>query len=221
MDDNAAGAERLHGMLTRAGVSDDEIKAGVQLTQAGLHKAAAALGVAPDDVPSLINAIRSKMDQNERRLDDDYAAAVASDSDRFSYEADYLKNVTVRDSRTGKTAFLRGAAASDLMRKLDSQPGNEQQVLAAYAPLMEARKLREKREAGGFDDEIAGNGGSYNMPWKIAGQHGFMTVSFALQNGKPVLDVVMVRDSEGNEVDPPDAWHHDLMQQARDFIGHE
>ena len=200
--------DRLQRMFANAGVSDDEIKAGVELSPTGTQKAAARLGISPTEVTMLIASLMSRMQKESERLDDSYFRM--SESERFSCERDYLNNVTVRDAVSGKEAYLQGSEAAKLLAQLKSNPASEQQVLGGLEHLM---------EDFGFNSEINDGSGSYNMQWKHDGQTGFATVLFSKNNGKPHLELGSVRDSSGEDVDVDGEMHQSLLKQAQDVIG--
>lgn len=53
--------EILHSLLSKAGVSDEQIKDGIELKDAGYDKVAAALGIAADDVQPLIDTLKKRL----------------------------------------------------------------------------------------------------------------------------------------------------------------
>src|SRR5574343_795277 len=75
--DDLGVLDRLHSILMKADVSDDEIVDGIQLTDAGKQKGAAALCIAGSEVELMINSLSAKM-SNERGSQDS--------NDRFSAE---------------------------------------------------------------------------------------------------------------------------------------
>lgn len=69
--------EVLHQMLTRAGISDQQIRGGVTLTDAGKAKVAGQLGIGPDDVDAYINSLVQDLrdkdaDDEEQELSEQY-----------------------------------------------------------------------------------------------------------------------------------------------------
>jgi hypothetical protein len=56
-EEASSDLDKLHDMLTRIGITDDEIKGGLSLTQKGYHKVAAALGTTVESVQSLVNSL--------------------------------------------------------------------------------------------------------------------------------------------------------------------
>lgn len=221
--DQTPSLDRLQNMLNDAGVSDDEIKAGVKLTQNGLQKAAAALAISPDEVPILIASLMTRLRRVDDHLEERYEAFIRdqnrynriNEQDRFSTERDYLNNVTVRDNHSGKEVFLQGSDADKLISRLRKNPSKEQEILAGYGHLMESTY-------DNFDDEIESDGGgSYNFPWEYQGEHGLATVLFSEKKGKPDFDLNSVRDEDGEEITVDNDMRDDLTRQAKDFIGKE
>ena len=136
------------------------------------------------------------------------------DEARYSYEPDALGSITVRDSATGRSSFVQGAAASRLLSQLKNQGGNQDALLA---PLVEAL---DEAPGQDFDDEIKADAGTYNFLWKIGSQHGSGTVMFHADGG-PHLKLTDVRNSNGDEIDADPTMRHELLRQASDFLGRE
>ena len=140
--------DRLHAMLTKVGITDESFVGGAQLTQTGYQKVARALRVGPDEVEILLRALRTRLSDGQSRfatLEAEFAEAVdpivqftkPGNADRFTYEVDYLKNVTVHDTQTGKKAFLRGSEASAVLNRI-SMGGDQQAILSRFAHMMES-----------------------------------------------------------------------------------
>ena len=134
---------------------------------------------------------------------------------RYSYEPDALGSITVRDSVTGKTKFVQGAAAAQLRDDLKRQP-NHDMVLA---PLMEALDDTPGGESN-FMQEIAAQSGTYNFMWHVNGQHGTGTAMFNAAK-TPNLRLMDVRDADGESVPMDARMQHQILAQAHDFIGKE
>lgn len=227
LDEFAGGSQidRLHQMLTNAGVSDQQIKGGVQLTHDGKMKVAARLGIAPQDVEMYLNVITQRLRDadatSEETLTEQYYHALEEDEPeagqpnspfddepRYSVEPDALGSITVRDAETGRSSFIQGSEASRVRQALKVSPDKQ----AVLAPLVEAVD-----SADDFWSEIKANSGTYNFVWKLHDQHGTGTVQFSTK-GQPKLKLVDVRDSEGNPMRADPTMHGALMQQAREFI---
>lgn len=152
-------------------------------------------------------------------------------NDRYSAEIDGLGSITLRDSVTSETKFLQGESATELAKQMEPFHGKPQlndrlQEVLRTAFLNEASALdgfflKEFREDKSFENEIASDSGTYNMPWKLDHQTGTMTIFYTLENDKPELKIQSVRDEDGNEIEVDDVKHDELMIQAKDFIGNE
>lgn len=125
-DDNV---QRLMDMLTQIGVSETHLAAGVKLKPEAMQRVAAALGCAPTDVPILLRSISSKLRSDDARRP---MPVESRGGDVYSYEADVLGNITVRNRDSGKEVFLRGTKASQLLSRIE-HGDDEQAVLAHYA----------------------------------------------------------------------------------------
>lgn len=136
--------DQLQAMLAKAGASDQAIARGNVLRESAYPKVARKLGVEPNEVGALLNALRSRILEGES-LDAEIVEALGdaarAPQKRFSFEKDYLDNVVVRDNQSGKACFLRGGAASAILNRL-AAGGDEQAILAAYANQMESVKGR-------------------------------------------------------------------------------
>ena len=96
---------KLHRILQNANVRDAEIIGGVRLSAAGYAKLARILSVDDAEVNRLLLLLsRSLAESDPESLNE--AAMV-----RFAYEADFLHNVTLRDSQTGDETYLGGSDA--------------------------------------------------------------------------------------------------------------
>lgn len=112
--------DRLHDMLRSADVGDDEIAGGVQLTPKGTQKVAAGLGIAASEVEMMLNSLAANL-RREREI--------SEGPERFSYEGDYLDNVSVRDNATGDEKFVRGSKGAKLTAKLNKSKHHDQDIL--------------------------------------------------------------------------------------------
>jgi hypothetical protein len=212
---------RLHTELNKV-VSDEEIKAGLSLSQNGLHKLAGMLGVGPQDVHVLLSSLTQNLRDDDAAMEEDYHAYMEAAADQqapfaddpddadLSLEQDALGSDTVRSATTGKSKFVQGSTAAELEKKL-AQPGADRQNVL--------RTMMAEAEEESFDGEIQADTGSYNFPWKLAGRHGFATAFFRRDSAVPELKITSVSDAEGNEIDLPQEQRHALTQQALAFIG--
>jgi hypothetical protein len=237
-----ATIDRLHQMLNAIPITDQQIKGGVTLSQAGMAKAAARLGIGPDDVKMYINVLVQQLrdaendDQEDQLLAEEYYNAVNTIDEcddkeldecddegkverpfevkeaRYSYEPDALGSITIRDATTGKSKFIQGVAASKLRADLQGN-SNHDVVLGA---LMEAL---DDAPTNSFMKEIDAQSGTYNFMWKANGQHGTGTAMFNAD--KPNLRLMDVRDAEGESVIMDAQMRQLILAQARNFIGKE
>lgn len=242
--------DRLHRMLNKIGISDQQIRGDVQLANSGKEKIAGRFGVSPDTVDVYLHTLSQQLrDEDEDTIeqslaersynavnvideddgdgddnDEDEDDAIDEEAgqskrpfaeDRYSYEPDALGSVTVRDATTGRSTFVQGARASQLLAQLKAQRGNEDAILA---PLVEA--LDDTASEGSFWGEIKADAGSYNFQWEINDQHGTGTVMFQA-HGKPKMQLIGIRDMYGSEVEAGPAMQRQLQQQALAFIGKE
>lgn len=135
----------LRSMLTKAGVSEDEIANGFHLSEKGARKVADRLGIPLEDVELLTASLTTEV-RNERSrrntIVTEYQNAVGG---RFSYEPDYLNNITIHDTKTGKSVFLRGSDAVSFLTKLKGGE-DEQKIMASYVSLNEAGLTHAEQE---------------------------------------------------------------------------
>ena len=207
-----------------AEIDDDEILAGVRLSPRGYQKIAARLGLAASEVPMLIQSLATEIRRNNQRLQEDDLGvsepASSGGKPRFSYETDFLDNITIRDSVTGKETFLRGSNAMAALDRLDGGE-DEQAVLASYASIMEDSDGHDAAGDGGsYEKEIAADGGTYNFPWSAGSRSGTATARFSDKDGEFSVKVIHVRDEGGKTIDDPNLTSR-LEQTAWDFIGDE
>lgn len=243
--DDHTQVDIIHQELNGIGMTDLEIRQGVELNQSGKQKLAAKLGCSPDEVHELIGRLIQDLrdadsEQDDALLSDYYSFMGESEkkpakeakkgkkrpfdqgvmSERISYEADFLGNYTVRDSETGEEKFVQGTEASELADKLkhDADPNNQQENIREFAEPMNSEEPKTS-----FADEINASAGTYNFPWDYQGEHGLATVFYRTDLDTPHLKLKSVRDLDGLEfiadVDPE--MHDDLLRQAQDFIGDE
>jgi 8-oxo-dGTP pyrophosphatase MutT (NUDIX family) len=124
--------DRLRKMVRSAGLSDAHIDGGATLSQAGTHKAAAALGVDPSEMTLLMSALRQRI-RDERRQYDTMNEDMGAPMPRYAFEKDAMGNVTVRDTASGDERFVSGTQASALLNRLSGSPQEQRQkVLAAF-----------------------------------------------------------------------------------------
>lgn len=222
-ENDAADMDKIHQMLTQAGITDQEIIQGITISQNGKNKIAGQLGISPSEVDLLIATLEQKLSDTDATdtdaLIDDYYRGMYEGvnspwklkysfkkiSERLSYEKDSMGNVTVRDSKTGREKFIRGSKAIELLNKNDNI--NEE--------LEDGDTVISNR----YRKEIESNSGTYNFPWIYDGEHGLATASFGGDATEPYLEVVSVRNYDGDEIDFSNpAMREDILEQAKEYI---
>lgn len=186
MDFSPEKIAELHKMLNGINITDDYISRGVHLTTKGAEKVAKRFGIQTSEVPAMIRAVSDWVKK-------DISEDASSDDERFSYEADYMGNLTLRDQQSGDDRFLQGDEAFDLASELTEHPDQEQTLIAPYfddAPLNE--------EVSDDTPITTSDSGTFNFPYKGK----FATARFGLDaNKKFQLKVISLRDSEDNAED--------------------
>lgn len=217
--EGASSVERLHIMLNKAGVGDEEIKAHVTLTQLGLNKVSARLGIGPDDVEALLGSLEQSLKDADAEMVENYQGFMAEADDNtdgpfpntYTIEPDALGSQTVRSAKTGKTRFLQGSAATALTTKLD-QPGVDQQSI------LRGQMMEAEAQPGSFKQQISAEAGSYNFPWNLHGKNGFATAFYRTDTAEPELTLSGLRDNDGKDVEMSDVDQNSLKDQALRFI---
>ncbi|RYD67752.1 MAG: hypothetical protein EOP83_02205 [Verrucomicrobiaceae bacterium] len=208
---------RLHRMISKV-ISNEDLIGGVRLSQSGCEKAARKLGITPNEVNSLLRSLVARL--NEDQVVETEMSEALSSNERFSFERDLMKNVTVRDNQTGKSAFLRGSEAAALLNKLQAG-ANEQSVLGAYAHLMEGRKVIDEDEDS-FHNEIHSSHGAYNFNWKVGDQRGHATARFKGRGPQMNISLISIRDDDGEEMENiSEQLKQAIHERAVAFIGQE
>lgn len=221
----------LHSQLHKAGVTDDMIKRGAGLTKRGFEKMAALLGLSSEDVNGLLVTLRKKLTAQT-------GATLLGEtkSPRYTWEHDGIGSVTIRDGKTGEEHFFGGSAGFSILTKIEGLiPGSpdEQVFLASHIDqLVESRDRGDgieyepedqwhidatRQRENGFMDEIKSNVGSFNFPWKLEGKHGTGTARFKGSGKEMNVEVVNIRDENGEEIRDVDLKSK-LKKQAIDFI---
>lgn len=207
--------DRLRTILNKR-LTDDQIIGGVRLSDSGMQKVAAVLGVAASDIPTLFNSLKTKI---RRENADHETKALAEDGERFAIEPDLMGNVTIRDTVSGHEVVLRGAEAAEARAEYKRHGAA---ALRHFIPVTES-VLREFQQPDdqSFDEEIAAtaHGGTFNFPWRADGQHGFGTARFD-RTGQ-VTRILYVSDGRGEEMQPTPEMLAKIKQAAQNFIGRE
>lgn len=112
----------LHHMLSNIDISDDDLRSGVRLSENGFAKVGRKLGISKQQAEALFSALVQSLRHTVNE----------SIKGRYSYEKDFLGNITLRDAETNKSVFLRGNSATSLLNALNGG-GDEQEIMAQYA----------------------------------------------------------------------------------------
>jgi hypothetical protein len=209
--EDISSVERLHIMLNKAGVGDEEIKDHVTLSELGRQKVAARLGVGPQDVEALLGSLEQSLKDADAEMVENYHGVMAESDDTYTIESDALGSQTIRSGKTGKTRFVQGSAATALAAKL-AQPGVDQQTI------LRSQMMEAEGKPGWFKQQIAADSGSYNFPWTLHGKTGFGTAFYRTDRAKPELSLTGLRDADGKDIEMSDADQNALKTQAMRFI---
>lgn len=206
--------DHLNSILNKAGIEDHEIIGGIELTHVGYQRLALRMGVDLKSLQLMINSLMEKL-RKEAHMNETYSQLLDEDDENFSYEKDWLGNVTVRNNETGDEVFLRGSEAAEMLKTLKSGIADEQEILAQY---METNPITESDdlEDDSYEDELETTRGTYNFPWKTKTAHGTGTASYS---GKDNIKLVSIRDEEGDEIEATPELEAELKMQAVAFIG--
>jgi hypothetical protein len=216
--------DRLNTIMNKGGIDDHSIMQGIELRHVGYQKLARIMGVTVKEISQMINELIVKLRADQKLMAEEYDSLLDEDTDdKFTYEKDFLGNMTLRDSETGDEVYLQGTTAAELSRALsgDLDHADKQELLAHYMDNSHAEGITEEDEPQekSYEPEIDGGRGTYNFPWKLKNLHGTATVEYSASGGKPVIDLVSVRDASGDEMDTNPAFEAALKQQAVAFIG--
>ncbi|CAM6054458.1 unnamed protein product [Sphagnum tenellum] len=240
-DPKSGIVDRLQRILQKAGISDDEMRQGIDLTPAGMQKVAARLGMAAHEVPMLLGSLSTRLRDDEKHSEEAYESVYESlmneDDSRFGYEKDGMGNVTVRDGQTGKEVYLQGSQATDLLKTLSQSPEDEQAILGDLVPLMEAayRKSVSHKKKGkkvieqakpeppepDYLDEMKQSHGTFNFMWRSKGQHGSATARYAFDGHEMHVKILSARDQQGEVIHLDPSMKAELEKIGHDFIANE
>lgn len=163
----------LRNMLHSVNVTDDHIRRGVRLTPRGMKKAAKLLGITENEVSDMLIALRSLEEAN----------------DLYAYEADYMGNITIRDTQAGDEHYFIGDEATSLLKRLKANPAKKDEILAPY---FDRKVLNET-----VTKKIVDLKGTFNFP----NRGRFVVVSFGTdQSGEFALEVAAVTNQNGEEI---------------------
>ncbi len=193
---------KLHRILQNANVRDAEIIGGVRLSAAGYAKLARMIGADDAEVNRLLLLLsRSLAESDPDSLNE--AAMV-----RFAYEADFLHNVTLRDSQTGDETYLGG---SDAVSFLDEIHGHQtetrqaQEVIGKWLNHKKPKSAYSLNESAGarrpanFASEIKNETGSFNFPWRAKGKSGTATAAYSGDDDRFRIKIVEAMNFIGDE----------------------
>lgn len=204
---------KMNAMLNKAGFDDAEIARGLRLKRTGMQKLAVRLGVTEHEASQMLDQLINRLRDDEERVAESYRSIV--EGSRYGYERDRLGNVTVRDSHSGKEIFLRGATAAELLKAV--KLGDEQEILAGYLTETVTENVGEEDDS--YADEIKADRGSYNFPWTYERQQGTGTAEYSGRGDTFKIQLVSVRDAQGEEIEAEGPMKSALTNQAFKFIG--
>lgn len=221
--------QQIQEILNRAKISDDEIRGGIKLTDGGCQKIAARLGITADQVKTLINTLVEKLrdEHNADMVATEDEHSTSAHGPRYAYEADFMGNLTIRDSAGGEEHYVSGSEAAHLIKSLNAtRPDSreEQMILQRACADAAASSLQEDAEEqtdDGFLDELRNDAGSYNFPWRADHLYGTATAAYRANEKKFDLQIISIRDPRGEEIDADEDLKQDVAKQARAFIGKE
>ena len=209
--------DRLNTILNNAGIKDEDIVAGARFSRSGYQKIAGKMKLRdPKEAETMLNMLVSKLRKEQRRVEESYRGMLGEDDRRFSYEKDWLQNVTIRDAESGEEVSVEGAEGAQLLSRLEEHPEEEQQILANYMIQRPLRESEDLDEDDSYDDEIKAKSGSYNFPWQGFGGRGIATAFYT--GDKLKVKIVSVRNENDEEVPIDDEHRAMLTKQALDFI---
>ena len=207
--------DHLNSVLNKAEIEDHEIIGGIELTHVGYQRLALRMGVDLETLQLMINALMEKL-RKEKHMTETYSQLLDEADENFSYEKDWLGNVTVRNNETGDEVFLRGSEAAEMITTLKSGLADEQEILSQY---MESHTITESddlEDEDSYEDELETTRGTYNFPWKTKTDHGTGTASYSGNNN---IKIISVRNDDGDEIKTTPELEAELKMQAVAFIG--
>lgn len=186
--------EELRKLLNAANVPDDHIARGVNLTTAGAQKVAERFKIDVAQVPDMLVHL-SRM-----------VTGVEEDNARFSYERDYMGNITLHDARSGKSKFIQGDSAFKLSDEIAANPSKEEEIIAQH---FDVAILSEADDGFGLADK-----GTFNFPYKGK----FATATYGVEDGKFVLKVISLRTETDEEIQITPALQTELDRVAMTWV---
>lgn len=152
---------KLQTILNAIGITDHDIALGnVTLNDNGAIKVVRKLtgqtmeiGAAKKTCIDLLDALGNKLvgaqSADHQQIDE---FVDAPEDSRFTYVLDVMGNVTIQDSETGKSIYLQGHDATEVIGELQMHggtPEKEQNVLSQYVHVMENIEVTEDITMGG------------------------------------------------------------------------
>ncbi len=187
--------DQLRQLLKAVNVSDDHLKRGVRLTKAGIAKVAAKFEVTEQDVEGMLNSLSM--------------AVLKEDAPRFSFEEDFIGNITLRDAKSGRDKFIQGDEAFKLSDELSANPDREEEIIAQYFD------VENLNEFANPSDGIVSDRGTFNFPYKGK----FATAIYGLDKaGVFLLNVESLRDAEDIESDITPSMREELNKIALKWV---
>jgi hypothetical protein len=215
--------QRLQEILNAARVSDDEIRGGIKLSEQGLTKVAARLGVTSADAKLLLSQLTAKL--HDEHNADVTAVYESADTAHYVYECDFVGNLTIRDTESGDEHFVSGSDSAHLVKALkEVEQGSQAEqalLLRIVAMSGDTQRLEEEETTSDFVAELKNDAGSFNFPWQAQGQHGTGTAAYRANPKEFKLQVVSIRDDRGEEMEAAEPFRQEITKQAHAFIGQE
>jgi hypothetical protein len=185
----------LRKLLNGVNLDDGYIGRGVMLTQQGQRKVADRFEIDLAAVPQMLQAVSAYVRRD----------MLSEQVDRYSFEADFMGNLTLRDNQAGRERFIQGDEAFKLDNELSKYPDRQQEIMSQYfdEPLVE-----------GVEDDLPRGGGTFNFPYKGK----FATARFGVEGGEFRVSVISLRDAEDNETDIDEALQTKLDAVAMTWV---
>lgn len=186
--------ETLRAQFRKANISDDMVARRPRLTEKGTHLLCQMLDCSEEELRALIDQLAQEV---EAELANQGGVIALNEfaENRYSYELDFMGNIGLRDSKTGKTLYIQGDNAFKLTREIERIYPDYQELLAPYFDEV-LREFTEEQVRG----DTGNTGGTYNFPYNGM----FACARFYLDAGKPVVEVISLVDAQGEEI-PMDA----------------
>jgi hypothetical protein len=200
--------DRLKQLLNGVGADDGMISRGVSLTERGYDKLASSFGVSAEEIKNMISQLKNLLSSDEQNIH------IAEAPNRYSYETDYLNNVTLRDRKTGEIRNLVGHEAFSVLAEIE-RLGDYQSLVAAY---FQNKRLNEfagsvvadQDELHEVDAELGHQSGTMNFQYRQYPA----TIKFWVEHSKFNVKLISIREPGGEteaHVGP------DVIKAAEDF----